>query len=189
MPIQTCLKQTHMPTDPPRCCAAPAAQQQSPSLDDPIHLPFTPSGPTSPDSTDVFNVHKIRLAPLQTWRRPHTGQPSPGLAGGPAGVGLPGKAFPSDQRWTDSGPVAEGLEVEASAASDAGMSEAGSSRSGDDPQERHWGVLQAAKNAFWKRCGCNLQLLLVVPLTTVHAAASELPLISNAVSMSQCSET
>lgn len=36
------------------------------------------------------------------------------------------------------------------------MSEAGSSRAGDDPQERHWGVLQAAKNAFYKRCSCSL---------------------------------
>lgn len=60
--------------------------------------------------------------------------------------------------------MAEGLEVEASAFSDAGMSDAGSSRAGDEPQERHWGVLQAAKNAFFKRCDCTLQLLLLLLL-------------------------
>ena len=130
--------------------AAGPANQQRHSLDNPVSLPFTPSGPTSHDNSDIFNVHKIRLAPLQTRRLPQSGQLPPTLAGGqagvPAGVGLPG-------------PVAEGLEVEASAFSDTGMSDAGSSRAGDDPQERHWGVLQAAKNAFFKRCDCTLQLI------------------------------
>ena len=127
--------------------AAPDMHQQ-PTLDAPISLPFTPSGPTLPESTDTFNVHKIRLAPIQTRRMPLPGKFP---VGGPAGDGLEGKAGPIGLR-SDPGPVAEGLEVEASAASDAGTSDAGSSRAGDEPQERHWGVLQAAKNALWRRC-------------------------------------
>ena len=137
--------------------AAPAVQQRH-SLDNPIFLPFTPSGPTSHDSSDIFNVHKIRLAPIA--RLPHSGQ----LPASQAGVGPSGKAAPVGQQWTDPGPVAEGLEVETSAPSDAGMSDAGSSRAGDDPQERHWGVLQAAKNAFWRRCDYTFQLLILLLL-------------------------
>ncbi|KAL3159729.1 hypothetical protein ABBQ38_010135 [Trebouxia sp. C0009 RCD-2024] len=121
---------------------------QKPTLDAPISLPFTPSGPTPHDSTDIFNVHKIRLAPIQTRHLPLPGQLP---VGGTAGSGLEGKAGPMGPLRTAPGPVAEGLEVEASVASDAGTSDAGSSRVGDEPLERHWGVLQAAKNAFKRR--------------------------------------
>ena len=122
-------------------------QQHRHSLDNPISLPFTPSGPASFEPSDTFNVHKIRLAPIQTRRLPTT---SGQLPVGPSG--LEGRPVPIGQGRTDPGPVAEGHEeAEMSAASDAGMSDAGSSRAGDDFQGGKWGVLQAAKNAFFKR--------------------------------------
>ena len=121
-------------------------QQHRHSLDNPIPLPFTPSGPAAFEPSDTFNVHKIRLAPIQTRRRPTSGQ----LPFGPSG--LEGRPVPIGQGRTDPGPVAEGHEeAEMSAASDAAMSDAGSSRAGDDFQGGKWGVLQAAKNAFFKR--------------------------------------
>ncbi len=115
-----------------RC--AEAARQHPFAIEDPIQLPHSPSGF---DPGDRFNIHKIRLAPLQTRQAPVgiaalQGRPVPGLRSAP-------------------GPVAEGLEVDASAASaasEAGMSDAGSSAAGDNPQGSAWG---AFKGAFWKR--------------------------------------
>ena len=62
---------------------------------------------------------------------------------------LRGRQLPVGEGRSGPGPVAEGLEVDASAMSEAGMSEAGSSRAGDEPQTAKWG---GVLNNFWKRC-------------------------------------
>ena len=129
-----------------RIAAADAALPHRHSLDNSISLPFTPSGPVTLEPSDIFNVHKIRLAPIQTRRLPIGGQLPIGASN------IDGKVALSGQGRTDPGPVAEGqLEAEISAASEACISDVGSWRAGDDPQSAKWGVLQAAKNAFWKR--------------------------------------
>ena len=117
---------------------AEAARQHPFAIEDPIQLPHSPSGF---DPGDRFNIHKIRLAPLQTRQAPV------GIA---ALQGRP--VLFSEGLRSAPGPVAEGLEVDASAASavsEACMSDAGSSVAGDNPQGSAWG---AFKGAFWKRC-------------------------------------
>lgn len=122
---------------------AEPARQHPFAIEDPIQLPHSPSGF---DPGDRFNLHKIRLAPLQTrLDAPHRQSPM-GIAA------LQGRPVPfSEGLRSAPGPVAEGLEVDASAASavsEAGMSDAGSSVAGDNPQGSAWG---AFKGAFWKR--------------------------------------
>ena len=109
------------------------------ALDDRIQLPHSPSGF---DPGDRFNLHKIRLAPLQTHHGPNSGHIPVGIAS------LPHRQLPTAEGRSAPGPVAEGLEVEPSVTSEAGMSEAGSSRIGDDSQGAKWGVF---KGTFWKR--------------------------------------
>ena len=125
--------------------SAGPAHQHPFAIDDPIQLPQSPSGF---DPGDRFNVHKIRLAPLQTKLMPTGGQLPVGIAS------LPGSLVPLGEGRSAPGPVAEGLEVDASAASavsavsEAGMSEAGSSHAGDESQGGKWGMF---KGGFWKR--------------------------------------
>ena len=122
---------------------AGATFQLSPAAEGPIQLPHSPSGF---DPGDRFNLHKIRLAPIATQHTPK----GPAL---PINLPINGQAerqqLPISEGWTGPGPVAEGLEVEMTAASDPGMSDAGSSRAGDDPPGAKWGVF---KGNFWKRC-------------------------------------
>ena len=126
------------------CFAGPAHQHPF-GIEARIPLPQSPSGF---DPSDRFNTHKIRLAPLQTKLRPMGGQLPVGMAP------LAGSLVPIGEGRSAPGPVAEGLEVDASAASaisavsEAGMSEAGSSHAGDESQGAKWGMF---KGAFWKR--------------------------------------
>ncbi len=122
---------------------AEPARQHPFAIEDPIQLPHSPSGF---DPGDRFNLHKIRLAPLQTrLDAPHRQSPV-GIAA------LQRRPVPfSEGLRSAPGPVAEGLEVDASAASavsEAGISDAGSSIAGDTFQGTTWGVF---KGAFWKR--------------------------------------
>ncbi|KAL0052814.1 hypothetical protein WJX82_008196 [Trebouxia sp. C0006] len=152
LPEQDPLEGTDDPASPETQDAAKSASLLPPpeparqhpfAIEDPIQLPHSPSGF---DPGDRFNLHKIRLAPLQTrLDAPHRQSPM-GIAA------LQGRPVPfSEGLRSAPGPVAEGLEVDASAASavsEAGMSDAGSSVAGDNPQGSAWG---AFKGAFWKR--------------------------------------
>ena len=142
---------------------AEPARQHPFAIEDLIQLPHSPSGF---DPGDRFNIHKIRLAPLQTrLNAPHRQSPV-GIAA------LQVRPVPfSEGLRSAPGPVAEGLEVDASAASavsEAGISDAGSSIAGDNPQGTSWGVF---KGAFWKRCVTSKKSSQHSPMAAVTSSA------------------
>lgn len=118
---------------------------QTPSLNDPIQLPSTPSGFPLVDN---FTLHKTRLEPIRARLAPIAHAPAPvwplGLSSETRGwdeVG-PGRHWSE----TSAGPVTEGAEALVDAVSDVGSSDAEAS-----DQSHRWGMLQAAKRALFRR--------------------------------------